>query len=203
MSVNRTTRSPSKPETPNDEAARGDAPGDARDARNEAPTDTAGLASEADLRRELESVRDQHLRAVAEMRNLKIRSERDKAEALRYAEGDFAKELLTVLDDLDRTLETARSGADAAALVEGVRIVCEHFMKVLRARGIEPIEAQGAAFDPRFHEAMLQQPSADVPAQHVLQTLERGYRMHERVLRAARVIVSSGPAAKPAEPGQE
>ncbi len=196
MSANRT------PNTPPDAAVGDDAAAGSSAATSESAAAPSEPNAEA-LQQALEQERAQHLRALAEMRNFKLRAERDKAEALRYAESEFARELLTVLDDLDRTLETARNGADAAALVEGVRIVCEHFMKVLRARGIEPIDAQGAAFDPQCHEALLQQPSDTIPAQHVAQTLVRGYRMHDRVLRPARVIVSAGPAASPSPAATE
>lgn len=144
------------------------------------------------LKREVQELRDKNLRLIADQRNLQQRLTRDKEQALRYAESDFAKELLVVIDDLDRTQESVRSGADAKALADGVRIIQEHFEKVLRSRGVERIAAEGQPFDPALHEALLQQPSADVPAGTVLKELAPGYRMHDRVLRPARVIVSSG-----------
>jgi molecular chaperone GrpE len=162
-----------------------------------APESAAPDAGEASdelglLRREIQELRDKNLRLVADQRNLQQRLTRDKEEALRYAESDFAKELLVVIDDLDRTQESVRSGADAKVLADGVRIIQEHFEKVLRSRGVERITAEGRPFDPGLHEALMQQPSADVPAGTVLKELAPGYRMHDRVLRPARVIVSSG-----------
>jgi molecular chaperone GrpE len=142
---------------------------------------------------EIEKLRDDHLRIMAELRNVTQRAQREKQEALRYAEADFAKELLVVLDDLQRTLESINSGADATAISEGVRIVQEHFLKVLRGREIEPIEALGQPFDPDLHEALLQQPSDEYAAQTVMQELSRGYKMRDRVIRPTKVIVSSGP----------
>lgn len=142
---------------------------------------------------EIEKLRDDHLRMMAELRNVTQRAQREKQEALRYAEADFAKELLVVLDDLDRTLESINSDDDAPAIAEGVRIVHEHFLKVLRGRQIDPIKALGEPFDPELHEALMQQPSERYPAQTVMQELSRGYKMRERVIRPTKVVVSSGP----------
>jgi molecular chaperone GrpE len=155
------------------------------------------------LRRELAELRDKNLRLLAETRNLQQRAQREKSEALKYAEADFARELLVVLDDLVRTQESAQSGADAKAIADGVRIVQEHFLKVLKSRAVEPIEACGKPFDPHVHEALLQQPSTEHAAGMVIQELARGYKMHERVLRPARVIVSQGPPVRePAAPAE-
>jgi molecular chaperone GrpE len=152
------------------------------------------------LRRAVEELRDKNLRLLADAQNQQKRAEREKQDALRYAEFELARELVVVLDDLERTQEAARTTADTQAVADGVRIVYEHFVKVLRSRQIEPIEAVGRPFDPNFHEALLQQPSTDVPAGMVLQEVARGYTMHERVLRPSRVVVSSGPGPS-AAPG--
>jgi molecular chaperone GrpE len=143
-----------------------------------------------EAQREIELLRDKNLRLMADMRNAQQRSQREREEAIRYAEADFARDLLVVLDDLDRAIQSA-SGGDPA-LSEGVRIVQEQFQKVLRNHGITPIEAEGREFDPQWHEALMQQPHASRPAGTVSQELARGYRMHERVLRPSRVIVSTG-----------
>lgn len=184
----------------NDEPRSGD------DASTAAATSERADAPEdplAQAERERDELKERNLRLIAEGRNQAARFQREKTEALRYAEADFARDLLVILDDLERTLESARSGADAAALIDGVRIVHEHFLKVLKDRRVEPIESVGAEFDPTYHEALMKQPSDDVPAGRVIQEVAKGYRMHERVLRPSRVIVSGGPAtdppAKPAE----
>ncbi|MFH1747521.1 MAG: nucleotide exchange factor GrpE [Planctomycetota bacterium] len=147
------------------------------------------------LRCEVEDLREQKLRLLAEQRNQQQRAARELAEAVKYAEADFARELLVVLDDLVRTRESVQAGSDATAIADGVRIVYEHFLKVLKGRHIEPIEALGQPFDPGLHEAMLQQPSAEHPAGTVIEEHASGYRMHERVLRHSRVIVSGNPTA--------
>jgi len=160
----------------------------------------APLDSPEALRAEVEALRDKNLRLLAELRNVRERAQRDKSEAVRYAEAALARDLLVVLDDLERTRASSQSGAELESVLEALRIVHEHFLKVLADHHIQPIEAEGRPFDPELHEALLQQPSADVPAGVVLQELAPGYRMHDRVIRAARVIVSSGPeSAAPAE----
>jgi len=165
----------------------------------EAPAPATGQAAACDperlraLEEEIASLKDQNLRLVAETRNIQHRAQRDMAEALKYAEADFARELLRVLDDLGRTREAAQRGEDVAIIGEGIRLVLEHFFKVLRSRGIAPIEALGRPFDPHLHEAILQQPSQEYPAGVVMQEIATGYTMHDRVLRPARVVVSAGP----------
>ena len=174
------------------------------DAIEHQPADTGeqetGEQSELDiLRREVEELRDKNLRVLAESRNLQQRVERDKAEARKYAEADFSRELLVVLDDLERTQESAGAATDIQTVTDGVRIVYEHFLKVLKGRGIERIEALGTPFDPAVHEAIMQQPSDEHAAGVVMQEVARGYKMHDRVLRPSRVIVSSGPAQPDAD----
>jgi molecular chaperone GrpE len=142
------------------------------------------------LRQELQEARDRNLRTVAEMQNQQRRSQRDREEALKFAESQFAKELLVVLDGLERAREAAATAADVAPVADGVRIVYEQFLKILGDHHIEPIDAVGQPFDPTFHEAIMQQPSSAHPPGTVLQQLARGYQMHGRVLRPARVIVS-------------
>ncbi|MFO0837640.1 MAG: nucleotide exchange factor GrpE [Phycisphaerae bacterium] len=160
-----------------------------------APQPVAGPEADiAQLQAEVTTLRDQHLRNLAELRNANQRWQREKQEAVKYAEADFARELLVVLDGLERTLESARSAGDALSIAEGLRIVHEQFLKALAAHHIEPIQAAGVPFDPHVHEALMQRPSDDVSAGAVLQEVQRGFRMHDRVIRTARVIVSSGPA---------
>jgi molecular chaperone GrpE len=163
----------------------------------ETPADNAAETSSlADLQRAVEELRDQNLRLIAETRNLQQRAARDKAEAVRHAAGDFARDLLVIIDDLERTLDSARSATQVETVADGVRIVYEHFLKILADRHITQIDAEGRPFAPDLHEAVLQQPSDEHPAGTVIQELARGYRMHDRVLRYSRVIVSSGPVAK-------
>lgn len=169
---------------------------DMNDAQAAGGSATAGEDEVVRLQREIEELKDRNLRLLADQRNLQQRSLRERSEALKYAEADFARDLLVVLDDLERTEASAASGSGVQAIAEGVRIVHQNFLKILKDHGVEPIPAMGQPFDPAQHEALLQQPSADTPAGHVLSEVARGYRMHDRVIRAARVVVSSGPATE-------
>lgn len=148
---------------------------------------------------EVETLRNENLRLMAELRNVRQRAQREKQEALKYAEADFARDLLVILDDLERTQESAKTAADVQAVGEGVRIVYEHFLKVLRGRQIEPLEALGQPFDPDLHEALMQRPHDDHPVGKVIQEVACGYKMRGRVIRPSKVIVSSGPPTGPEE----
>ncbi len=164
-------------------------------AKSGAAAESAAPESELDaLRREVGELKDKNLRLLAEVQNQQKRFAREKQDALRYAEADFAKELLVILDDFERTQESAKTATDAKSVVDGVKIVHDHFLKVLQQRGITTIESVGKPFDPNVHEALMQQPSADVAAGSVIQEAARGFKMHDRVLRPARVIVSAGEA---------
>lgn len=142
------------------------------------------------LRREAQELRDKNLRIVAEMQNQQRRAQREKDEALKYAESSFAKELLVVLDGLERARDAAVQSGSAGPVVDGVRIVYEQFLKILADHGIQPVDATGHPFSPDVHEAVMQQPSAEHAPGTVVQQLARGYQMHGRVLRTAKVIVS-------------
>ncbi len=179
-----------------DPSARNAGKGAERDCREAEQESTRGAASAgeeapADPRQEIERLKEENLRLLAELRNVTQRAQREKAEALKYAETALAKELLPVLDDLERTLSSAADTEDAEQIIEGVRIVYEHFLKVLRHRHIKPIDTVGKPFDPDRHEALMQQPSAEHPPNTVLEEVQRGYTMHDRVIRPAKVIVSA------------
>lgn len=162
-------------------------------ASEESPAATTTPEDEAAaLRREVEMWRDKHLRAIADARNAQQRAARDKEEAIRYAEFGLARELLPVIDGMERTLKAAPA-AQGNPVVDGVRIVYEQLLKVLRDHGVTPIAAVGQRFDPGRHEALLQQASSSVAPGDVIEEVERGYMLNDRVLRCARVIVSSGP----------
>ncbi len=175
---------------------RPEAPADGCPHEPGAPATGPAAAPEDELtqiRRERDELRDKNLRLLAELQNQQKRAQRDKQESLRFAEFEIARELLLVLDDFERTQEAAKNAPDAQTVAEGVKIVYDHFLKILASRGVKPVEAVGRPFDPSFHEALAQMPSAAHPAGTVVQEAARGYTMHERVLRASRVIVSSGP----------
>lgn len=149
--------------------------------------------------REAEQQRDQYLdlarQTRADFENYQKRFQRDLATERRFAQTPLAGDLLPVLDNLERALAAATQAGDAGALVQGVALVQTQFLEVLRRHGITRIEALDQPFDPNLHEAVMQQPSTEKPPQTVVQVLEQGYTIHERVLRPARVIVSTAPAS--------
>lgn len=161
------------------------------DANSATATDSAVPADEISrLRQELQEARDRNLRTVAEMQNQQRRAQRDREDALKFAESQFAKELLVVLDGLERARQAATTATEVAPVADGVRIVYEQFLKILADHHIDPIDAVGRPFDPTYHEAVMQQPSRDHPPGTVMEQLARGYQMHGRVLRPAKVIVA-------------
>jgi molecular chaperone GrpE len=144
---------------------------------------------------ELAAERDRNLRLRAEIENVRSRASRELADQIKYASLPLARDLLTVLDNVDRAIESAEKNHDAGALLEGFKLVRQQLVTALKQHNITEIAAWGTEFDPQFHAAILQQPSADVPANHVSLVAQAGYQMHDRVVRPAQVIVSSGPAS--------
>jgi molecular chaperone GrpE len=143
------------------------------------------------LESQLQELQDKNLRVVAEMQNMRARMQRDHAESLKYAEFEFARGLLTVVDDLDRTLESAQTATDPKTIAEGVRLTLENLMRAFAARNIEPIDALGEPFDADEHEAIAQAPAGDAEPGSVVNQIARGFKMPGRVLRPARVIVAA------------
>ncbi|MEZ6065875.1 MAG: nucleotide exchange factor GrpE [Planctomycetaceae bacterium] len=135
--------------------------------------------------------RDQLLRSHAELDNFRKRSTRERDEERRYAQLSFVRELLPVLDNLHRAIDAASKGGTIDDLRQGVEMVANQAREMLVRFQVEPIPALGEAFDPNIHEALTQIPSADHPPMTVLQEVEPGYKLHDRVIRPAKVIVSS------------
>jgi molecular chaperone GrpE len=132
-------------------------------------------------------------RTQADFENYQKRIQRDLAQERRYAQLPLALDLLPALDNLERATAEARKANETGPLVQGVAMVQAQLLDVLRRHGVTRIEALGKPFDPNLHEAVMKQPAADQPAGTVLQVLEPGYKIHERVLRPARVVVSAAP----------
>jgi len=158
----------------------------------------------AELEAENADVKDRLLRLAADMENLRRRTEREIKDARTFAVTNFARDMLAVSDNLDRTLqalpEGARDSGDAGfkALVEGVEITGRSMLATMERHGVRKLEPQGGRFDPNFHQAMFEVPNAEVPNNTVLQVVQDGYAIGERVLRPAMVGVSKGgPKAAP------
>lgn len=141
------------------------------------------------------------LRSRAELENFRKRMQRDAEQQLKYANMPLVRELLDVLDNLNRALNAAQGDeASATALREGVGLVAQQLIGVLSKYGCTPIAAEGAPFDPNYHEAIAQMPSEQHAAGLVAQEVAVGYILHDRVARPCQVIVSTG---APAQESQE
>ncbi len=155
------------------------------------PSDIEVLKARAEsAEQDRDRFRDLALRTRADFENYQKRQQRERAQEQLYAHLPLARDLLAALDNLDRAVVEARKAGEKGPLVQGVAMVQSQLLDALRRHGITPIQAQGKPFDPNLHEAVMQQPSADYPPMTVLQVLENGFMIHERVLRPARVIVS-------------
>ncbi|MEA2833961.1 MAG: molecular chaperone GrpE [Methylobacteriaceae bacterium] len=150
------------------------------------------------LQQENAGLKDRLLRALAEMENLRRRTEREVADAKTYGVSSFARDMLGVADNLRRALDhlpvEARESADAAtkSLIEGVEVTERDFLSRLTRHGVKKLEPQGERFDPNLHEALFEVPDESVPAGTVVQVVESGYTIGDRVLRPAKVGVSKG-----------
>jgi len=164
-------------------------------AEGETATDKEALVTQ--LRTELDEARDRILRGLADLDNYRKRANRQIEEERRYAALPIVREILPVLDNIRRAIEAAEKNADAVSLLEGFRLVGRMLEAVLERNHCTPIESLHKPFDPHVHEAVLQQPSKDLPPNTVLQEVRGGYMLHDRVVRPSQVIVSSAP--RPAE----
>jgi len=150
------------------------------------------------IRAENSELKDRYLRLAAEMDNLRRRTEREVKDAKIYSAASFARDMLSVSDNLRRALEAIPAEARAAgeagfmALVEGVEMTERSMLGALERHGVKKIEPTGQKFDPNFHQAMFEVPNADIPANTVIQVVQDGYVIGDRVLRPAMVGVSKG-----------
>lgn len=145
------------------------------------------------LEQEIADLRDRSIRTLADFDNYRKRAERERAELRRYAVAEAMRDLLEVVDNLERA---AAAGGSADDLKQGVEMVLRQLLDVLRRHGAVPFESLGEPFDPALHEAVSRQESADASEPRVAAELQKGYRLHERLLRPARVVVAV-PAEEP------
>ena len=163
--------------------------------------DATGAEQPSDMEAALAAEKDRVLRLQAEMQNLRNRTAREIADERRYAPLQVVRDLLPVVDNIDRAIEaaakqieTAQQNDEAISLLEGFNLVRQQLTTVLQQHHCQPIDAVGQPFDPQIHQAILQQPSDEQPANYVLQETQTGYQLHDRVIRASQVIISTGPA---------
>jgi len=148
----------------------------------------------AEARKEAEDLRDKILRMAAENENFKKRMERERIQSLKYAGEAIFREILPVVDNLERAVKQGEAEAETnvAALMEGVQLTLKSLVGMLEKFEVKSVDSVGEPFDPAKHEAMVMEASDKIPANHVLTEFEKGYYYKDRLLRAAKVVVSSG-----------
>jgi len=132
-------------------------------------------------------------RTQADFENYQKRVSRDAAQEKKYWNGPLVLDFLSVIDNLERARAAAEKAGETGPLAKGVSIALAELYNILKRHGITPIEALHVPFDPNFHQAVTQQPSAEHPPGTVLQELQKGFKIHDRVLRPATVMVSAAP----------
>ncbi len=153
---------------------------------------------DAELIAELVEMKDRMLRLKAEFDNFRKRALKERQEALQYGHQNLVKDLLSAVDNLDRALEHSRTSesGDLEGLLQGVELVRRELLGALGKHGVTQIEAKGKQFDPNVHEAMVQAPDGSVPENTVIEVFEVGYKLRDRLIRPARVVVAKAPESK-------
>ncbi len=164
------------------------------DAETKSPDEeTAKLVQAEGLRAKVEELEDRLLRAKADTQNLRRRFAVEQSSAIRYANAELMKSLLGILDDFERSLAATETSDNLQAVVDGAELVYQNLIQALRSQGLHAIDALHEPFDPNVHEAIMQQPSTDYPVGTVVEEIAKGYRLHDRVIRPTKVVVSKEP----------
>lgn len=169
-------------------------------------TPAADNAAIKALEAQVADLKDQVLRAFAETENVRKRGERERLDTQKYAVSKFARDVISIADNLERAVAAAPGEtADPAlkGLLEGVIVTQRALTGVLERHGIKRMEAQGAPFDPHQHQAVMEQPDTTVPNSTVVRVFEAGYTIEDRVLRPASVVVAKGGPPRPKAPPQD
>jgi molecular chaperone GrpE len=183
---------------------KGNAETDRESAKSEGQADEVVSTAELEkLRQQLQAKEleakenyDRFLRQAAELENFKKRMAREKGEAIRYANELLIKDLLPVLDNLERAVESAKGGGNGEPLLEGIEMVRKKFLEVLNKHGVTQISAVGETFDPEKHEAIAQVESKEQEPNAVIEEHHKGYYLLDRLLRPAQVSVAKVPESK-------
>ena len=183
---------------PNPNAANADQspPGEsALDAFNQALAQDAQspLVNVDEMQATIADLQSRLIRMQADTENFRRRIQREQDDARKFESLRLVRDLLPGLDGLNRAVSSAEQTGDMQTLLDGIRMVSQQFRDILKSHAAEPIDALGKPFDPNLHEALTQIPSAECEPMTVLQVVEMGYRMHDRIVRPTRVIVSCAP----------
>ena len=172
------------------------------DKQNDTPESAPKVEAAAEaVKNEVDDLKDKLMRTLAEMENLRKRTERELSDTRQYAVASFARDMLTVADNLKRAIDAVppevRDQGDKAfdSLVEGVEVTARGLEQTLTKFGVKPVDAKGEKFDPQVHQAMYELETADIPSGHVAEVVQAGYAIGERVLRPALVAVAKAKKA--------
>ena len=143
---------------------------------------------------DIKTHQEQYLRTLADMENLRKRTQRDKEELAKFANENILREILPVIDNLERAVEHAEQTESNDGLFEGVQMTLTQFSQLLSKFGVEPVDAVGQLFDPAYHQAMGQLESDEHPVNTVIQQMQKGYQLNDRLLRPAFVMLAKAPA---------
>ena len=181
------------------EAPEEDTPADVKNATEEEVTTEPELSELEKAQNEAKEMKVRYLRAVADLENYRKRITREKQDIIRSAAGCVVESLLPVLDNMKLGLKSAENHPEAKEVTSGFKMVDDQLKKSLSEQGLEELLPNGETFDPNLHECISHQPSSEVAEDHIIETVRAGYRLNERLLRAASVIVSSGQVDKEGE----
>lgn len=171
----------------------GEQPAAGSEAAQEGAEQQANLAVDLEkAREEAKDLQDRLLRLAAEFENFKKRMQRERETAMKYAEEGLLRELLPTIDNLERAIEQGRNAGEVAGLLEGVEMTITGLRNTLEKFGLKPVDGVGQPFDPNLHEALVMEASQTVPPNTILQEYQKGYMFKDRLLRAAKVVVSKG-----------
>jgi molecular chaperone GrpE len=153
----------------------------------------------AELEKQCAQLKDQLLRKAAEFDNYKRRTENDFASLARFAAENIIAQLVPVLDDFNRSLKSIKEKSENDSFYKGIELIYAKFLKVLEAQGLKTMDVVGKEFNVAVHDALMQMPRADVPPHTVLEEVEKGYLLFDKVIRHAKVVVSTAPADEPVQ----
>ena len=186
-------------ETRDESEKSAEAPADAADSAAadanaaEQPAEQESTESAEDiLKAELAAANDRNLRLMAEFDNFRRRSAKEQLELIETANGKLLEKLSEVQDNFERAFASENKAKDLEAFEKGMQMIYNQFAKILTDAGLEQIDPTGAEFDPNCHEALMQQPSETIPEGHVVTVFQKGYKLKNKILKTAKVIVSSG-----------
>lgn len=177
---------------------------------NEAPAAAKAEAAASEMKNEVEQLKerlneaeDKFVRSRADLENYRKRAQRETAEARQAAKVGTVEQFLPVFDHFQMAMHHVGENSDFETLKQGMDMILNEFSRTFETLGVKQIDATGQKFDPNIHEAMAQEPSSEIPAGQVLRQWKCGYRLGERLLRPATVVVSSGPEDESQSQGEE